>query len=81
MASGLPVIVSNRCGCSDDLVEHGANGFIFDPARQDELTARLHRVELLNQLKLARMGERSKEIITRYSLETWAAEVARLVQT
>ena len=81
MASGLPVIVSNRCGCADDLVEHGANGFIFDPARQDELTARLHRVELLNQLKLARMGERSKEIITRYSLETWAAEVARLVQT
>jgi 1,2-diacylglycerol 3-alpha-glucosyltransferase len=81
MASGLPVIVSNRCGCADDLVEHGANGFIFDPAREDELTARLHRVSTLNKIQLARMGERSKEIIAGYSLETWASEVARLVRT
>ena len=81
MASGLPVIVSNRCGCADDLVEHGANGFIFDPAREDVLTARLHRVSTLNKIQLARMGERSKEIIAGYSLETWASEVARLVRT
>ena len=81
MASGLPVIVSDRCGCADDLVEHGANGLIFDPAREDELTARLHRVSSLDDEALARMGERSKQIIARYSLETWASEVARLVAT
>jgi 1,2-diacylglycerol 3-alpha-glucosyltransferase len=81
MASGLPVVVSSRCGCVDDLVEHGANGFVFDPAREDELTARLHTVSTLNETALVRMGERSTEIIARYSLETWASEVARLATT
>jgi glycosyltransferase involved in cell wall biosynthesis len=31
MASGLPVLVSNRCGCARDLVSEGENGFTFDP--------------------------------------------------
>ena len=78
MACGLPVIVSNRCGCVDDLVQHGANGFIFDPGRDDELTARLHRIAALSETALAAMGERSSEIIHRYSLEGWASEVARV---
>jgi glycosyltransferase involved in cell wall biosynthesis len=31
MASGLPVVVSNRCGCAATLVVDGENGFTFDP--------------------------------------------------
>ena len=31
MASGLPVMVSSACGCAEDLVHDGQNGFIFDP--------------------------------------------------
>lgn len=31
MSAGLPILVSERCGCADDLVEHGRNGFVFDP--------------------------------------------------
>jgi 1,2-diacylglycerol 3-alpha-glucosyltransferase len=31
MAAGLPVLVSNRCGCARDLVRDGFNGFAFDP--------------------------------------------------
>ncbi len=31
MASGIPVLVSNRCGCGPDLVHEGQNGFAFDP--------------------------------------------------
>ena len=29
MASGKAVIVSDRCGCATDLVDHGINGYIF----------------------------------------------------
>ena len=32
MASGLPVLVSDRCGCVADLVAHGENGLLFDPS-------------------------------------------------
>ena len=38
MAAGLPVIVSERCGCAPDLVENGRNGFTFDPYDVDALT-------------------------------------------
>jgi glycosyltransferase involved in cell wall biosynthesis len=80
MASGLPVIVSTRCGCSDDLVEHGGNGFIFDPAREDELAECMSRMSAMSDEERARMGQRSREIIANFSLERWASEVLRLVQ-
>ncbi|MGD1853763.1 MAG: glycosyltransferase family 4 protein [Leptolyngbyaceae cyanobacterium] len=38
MAAGLPVIVSNQCGCFEDLVIEGINGFGFDPNNQKQLT-------------------------------------------
>jgi len=37
MASGLPVLVSNTCGCARELVRDGQNGFLFDPANSDQL--------------------------------------------
>ncbi|MEO0558536.1 MAG: glycosyltransferase, partial [Bacteroidota bacterium] len=37
MASGLPVVVSERMGATEDLVTHGWNGFVFNPARTNEL--------------------------------------------
>jgi 1,2-diacylglycerol 3-alpha-glucosyltransferase len=81
MASGLPVIVSTRCGCSDELVEHGGNGFIFDPAREEELVDCMLRMSAMSDEERARMGQRSREIIANYSLERWASEVVRLVES
>jgi hypothetical protein len=39
IASGLPVIVSKRCGCATDLVRHGETGLLFDPESVDALAA------------------------------------------
>jgi glycosyltransferase involved in cell wall biosynthesis len=38
MAAGLPVLVSNHCGCFEDLVIEGVNGFGFDPENPQQLT-------------------------------------------
>ena len=38
MAAGLPVLVSNRCGCFEDLIIDGVNGFGFDPYNSHQLT-------------------------------------------
>lgn len=38
MAAGLPVLVSRCCGCFDELVIEGVNGFGFDAHRPQELT-------------------------------------------
>lgn len=44
MAAGLPVIVSERCGCADDLVEAGRNGYRFDPLDSGGLARLLAQV-------------------------------------
>jgi 1,2-diacylglycerol 3-alpha-glucosyltransferase len=80
MASGLPVIVSNRCGCAEDLVESGGNGFVFDPANESELTNCMRMMSESSPAKLDAMRQRSRKIVAGYSPERWASEVARLVQ-
>ena len=44
MASGLPVLVSNRCGCATDLVKDGVNGFTFDPFNVEQLAELMLRL-------------------------------------
>ncbi len=80
MASGLPVIVSDRCGCVDDLVEDGRNGYVFPAGSPEALTARMLAIDALREEELKVMGSRSQEIIAHFSLETWCDAVLRLTQ-
>jgi 1,2-diacylglycerol 3-alpha-glucosyltransferase len=80
MASGLPVIVSKRCGCAEDLVSDGANGYLFDPASPDQLAERMWAVSLVSDDALRNMGRISREIVSGYSPSHWAAEVARVAE-
>lgn len=66
MASGLPVLVSNRCGCAPDLVREGENGYAFNPADSDAIAASLDRLPR-DPAVLARMGARSQEIIAQFT--------------
>ena len=80
MASGLPVIVSSRCGCAEDLVKQGVNGFAFDPYDTDELT----RYLLLTGQDSGqgdKMGKQSERIIEAYSPATFREGVMQLVDT
>ena len=78
MAAGLPVIVSSRCGCADDLVEEGANGFLVNPEDTNAMAGLLGRVSAMPASKLDAMGKRSREIIGNYSPEKFASEVQRI---
>jgi 1,2-diacylglycerol 3-alpha-glucosyltransferase len=80
MASGLAVLVSERCGCAEDLVEAGRNGFLFNPTVHGDLADCMFRMSTLSQAALGVMGQQSRQIISGYSPEHWAAEVARIVQ-
>lgn len=37
MASGLPVVVSEPCGCASELVQEGINGYVVTPRDPDDL--------------------------------------------
>jgi glycosyltransferase involved in cell wall biosynthesis len=67
IASGLPVIVSNRCGCVPELI--GDNGFTFDPLNEDELTARLLDMASLSDHDLEHLREASRRIAARFGPE------------
>ncbi|ASF45701.1 glycosyltransferase [Methylovulum psychrotolerans] len=71
MASGLPVLVSNYCGCAADLVEEGKNGFTFDPYDVNALTQLMLRVAS-DDCDLDIMGAASREIISHWTPETFA---------
>ena len=61
-ASGLPVIVSNRCGCVPELVQD--NGFTFDPMNQHELASRLFEMASLSDDERESLGHASRRIAT-----------------
>jgi 1,2-diacylglycerol 3-alpha-glucosyltransferase len=79
MAASLPVIVSQRCGCAEDLVCEGQNGFVFDPMQPTDLVEALLRLSKLSLEARNEMGRRSWEIVSDFSPAAWANEVARIV--
>lgn len=61
MACGLPIVITDRCGPSGDIVRHGDNGFVFAPGDVPALAA--HLDTLSDRAVRTRMAERSREII------------------
>ena len=78
MAASLPLIVSSHCGCAEDLVEHGENGFVFDPSDKQALVACLLDTEQLPKELLEHRGLLSAERIARFSPQGFGAEIVRI---
>ena len=81
MASGLPVIVSQLCGCFPDLVEEGCNGFSFDPYDVADLAKRLAAIARLNRGEREQMGALSRQIIGHFTPQLWAQSLAQCART
>ena len=76
MASGLPVLVSDRCGCAADLVEQGGNGRTFDPHDVGEMADRMSWLASLGEAERDALGHRSEEVIAGYTPEVWGESLA-----
>lgn len=71
MASGLPVLVSNRCGCREDLVREGLNGYTFDPFSTASLIEALNKMEA-RKGEWREMGRASQKIVASWGLNRFA---------
>ncbi|PYI97089.1 MAG: glycosyl transferase family 1 [Verrucomicrobia bacterium] len=71
LASGLPVIVSSRCGCVPELVQD--NGFTFDPVDEHELASRLSTMASLSHDERQRLGDASYRIAMNFAPERFGA--------
>jgi glycosyltransferase involved in cell wall biosynthesis len=76
MAAGLPVLVSERCGCAPDLVDDGRNGFLFDPSDPRQLASHMAKIAADGCDREA-MGQRSREIINEWSTDNFARNLWR----
>jgi glycosyltransferase involved in cell wall biosynthesis len=66
MVCGLPVIVSDKCGCHLDLIN--GNGFVFQS--NDAVGLKIAILSLMKDEKLrTEMGQKSKEVIKNFSLD------------
>lgn len=78
MAASLPVLVSSRCGCAEDLVQEGCNGFTFDPDSLQDLTECLQAFDGMSNEILTRMGQASADRITAYSPGNFGVQVSEI---
>jgi glycosyltransferase involved in cell wall biosynthesis len=72
MACGLPVIVSDACGAAADLVQDGANGFVFEPGDSRSLTGLMLRMSTASPERWADMSQNSCARIAQWPLERFA---------
>lgn len=79
MACGLPVLVSNRCGCASDLVREGHNGFTFDPGDTEQLAKLMLEMSLLPAMKRGTLGANSQRQISRFGPEAFAAGMQQAI--
>jgi glycosyltransferase involved in cell wall biosynthesis len=71
----LPVVVSDTCGCSADLVEHDVNGYVFNEGEIDDLAQCIVKTTENKEIT-KKMGEHSLRIIKRYSNEVITANMS-----
>lgn len=69
MAGGLPVLVSNRCGCAVDLVRDGENGFVLDPTSEASIGDAVVRFAELTPDQLRAFSDRSRGLVANWSYD------------
>ena len=77
MAFGKPVLCSQYAGAKE-MVEHGVNGYVFDPRNPGELAEHMGRF-IQQPRSIAEFGQKSKEIISPHTPERAAMVLGRLV--
>lgn len=72
LACGMPVLITQRCGCAADLVWNGNNGWQFDPDDLDVLARLMRILHDMNPGERNEMGRRGEEIISEWDLGKFA---------
>ena len=81
MAAELPVLVSRHCGCREDLVAEGENGFSFEPEDSKTLSCHLHGIAGLSVEDRLAFGRRSGAIICGYTTRGFGRAIASIARS
>lgn len=79
MAAGLPVVVSNTCGCAPDLVVDGVTGFQIDPQDGDQLATVLAQLSRDSDLR-TKLSLNARARIAEWSPKRFGRNLARVAR-
>jgi len=80
LASGLPVIATDRMGAALEFIETGRNGWLIPAGNEDALFDAMLQAALLRQSDLAELGRRARESVSAHTLQDGAARFHRFAQ-
>ena len=81
MASGLPVIISENCGCVPELVHNGVNGFSFNPYNHEQVSSILYSFANINDNEIEEMGQQSLRIVSSFNADAFGKGMLKAVET
>ena len=73
MNNGLPVVLSNRVGCAEEILRDGENGFSFQYDSEDSLFQVIHKItdiEVYNKL-IENISKMNFELIEQNQVECY----------
>ncbi|MBD1845995.1 glycosyltransferase family 4 protein [Cyanobacteria bacterium FACHB-63] len=77
MAAGLPILLSRACGCYEDLLIEGVNGWGFDPEQSEQMTDLMLKI---SQCDARSMGESALAHIQKFSPDSFAQGLVQAAQ-
>ena len=77
MAAGLPVALSDQCGCADDFAEPGSP-FLFDASDEKSIAIVLNKISKLSPLEIKELGKKSQLKVENFSPQLWAKNFLNL---
>lgn len=79
MNFSLPIVVSEKVGCSEDLVHGGANGYVV-PSDDVKALSRAMGDLIQTPERIRQMGTRSRAIVGEYSIQRCAEGIVKACQ-
>jgi glycosyltransferase involved in cell wall biosynthesis len=74
LCSGIPIIVSNQCGCARDLVTEDS-GWMVEPEDPEQLAEAMDKLCMLPLERLKEMGQAALKIASEYTPEKGANRI------
>ncbi|MDX2111076.1 MAG: glycosyltransferase [Verrucomicrobiota bacterium] len=78
MAAGVPVIASNICGATHDLIEDGITGFTYEPMDVNTLANIMYKLSIDEELRI-RIAKAGRERVDKYSVENFAIQFSKII--
>ncbi|MFN5376849.1 MAG: glycosyltransferase family 4 protein [Chitinophagaceae bacterium] len=79
LASGIPVLVSSKCGCANDLVIEGINGYIFESNNKYDLISKMKKLNDFVYRKS--LANQTKESIQQFSYNSFKKALDQIIST